>query len=194
MVSHPSIRHRRLADADRIGHLGHRARHEGLPRASPPCLAARPAPVARRTGCVVHGDPSRRPRRRQLRPLQCRRPPHPVRLAVPNRRSRHGRHRDVAPCRHRGHISGHEAHPARRYWRWIHLSSYAVFLLTSLHAAFAGSDRTNWLYQGTAAATIAAVMVATIYRLLHRRPVRTARTASVAATRTTSQSRTNVRL
>jgi len=82
----------------------------------------------------------------------------------------------------------------RRYWRWIHLSSYAVFLLTSLHAAFAGSDRTHWLYQGTAAATIAAVAVATIYRLLHRRPIRTARTASVAAARTAPRSRTNVRL
>ncbi len=81
----------------------------------------------------------------------------------------------------------------RRYWRWIHLSSYAVFLLTSLHAAFAGTDSANWLYQGTAVATIVAVMIATIYRLLHRRPVRTARTASVAP-RTTSQSRTNVRL
>jgi DMSO/TMAO reductase YedYZ heme-binding membrane subunit len=63
----------------------------------------------------------------------------------------------------------------RRYWRWIHLSSYAVFLLTSLHAAFAGTDRAHWLYQGTAVATITAVMVATIYRLTHRRPARTAR-------------------
>ena len=48
----------------------------------------------------------------------------------------------------------------RRYWRWIHLSSYAVFLLTSLHAAFAGTDSTHWLYQGTAVATIIAVVVA----------------------------------
>ena len=62
----------------------------------------------------------------------------------------------------------------RRYWRWIHLSSYAVFLLTSLHAAFAGTDTAHWLYQGTAAATIVAVMVATIYRLTHRRTPRRA--------------------
>ncbi len=60
----------------------------------------------------------------------------------------------------------------RRYWRWIHLSSYGVFLLTSLHAAFAGTDTAHWLYQGTAVATIVAVMVATIYRLTHRRAPR----------------------
>lgn len=58
---------------------------------------------------------------------------------------------------------------SRRVWRWIHLSSYAVFLLTSLHAAFAGSDRSQPLYQVTAAATILAVAWATVYRLTHRR-------------------------
>lgn len=60
----------------------------------------------------------------------------------------------------------------RRVWRWIHLSSYAVFLLGSLHAAFAGTDRTAWLYQGTAIASITAVTGAAIYRLTHRRPPR----------------------
>ena len=66
----------------------------------------------------------------------------------------------------------------RRYWRWIHLSSYVVFLLTSLHAAFAGTDSAHWLYQGTAVATIVAVVIATIYRLPtveHRGMPRTAR-------------------
>lgn len=58
----------------------------------------------------------------------------------------------------------------RRVWRWIHFSSYAVFLLASLHAAFAGSDRSAWLYQVTAAASIVAVAWATVYRLTHRRP------------------------
>jgi DMSO/TMAO reductase YedYZ heme-binding membrane subunit len=66
----------------------------------------------------------------------------------------------------------------RQVWRWIHLSSYAVFLLVSLHAAFAGTDAAHWLYQGTAAASIIAVVWSTVYRLTHRRrprPVRAAR-------------------
>jgi len=63
----------------------------------------------------------------------------------------------------------------RRAWRWIHLSSYAVFILVSFHAALAGSDRSHWLYQGTAVASIVAVVWASIYRLTHRRPIRRAR-------------------
>ena len=72
----------------------------------------------------------------------------------------------------------------RRTWRWIHLSSYAVFLLTSLHAAFAGSDRAHWLYQSTAVASILAVAWATVYRLTHRRRARRAVTASRDGPRT----------
>lgn len=82
----------------------------------------------------------------------------------------------------------------RRYWRWIHMSSYAVFLLASLHAAFAGTDRTHWLYQSTAVATIVAVVFATIYRLLHRRPARAVRASESAASSSSPRSRTNVRL
>jgi sulfoxide reductase heme-binding subunit YedZ len=60
-------------------------------------------------------------------------------------------------------------HLPRRAWRWIHLLSYAVFLLVSFHAALAGTDRTNWLYQATAVASIVAVVWALVYRLTHRR-------------------------
>jgi DMSO/TMAO reductase YedYZ heme-binding membrane subunit len=69
----------------------------------------------------------------------------------------------------------------RTIWRWIHLSSYAVFLLVSFHAALAGTDRTHWLYQGTAVASIVAVGWATVYRLTHRRAPRGARTPPDAA-------------
>jgi DMSO/TMAO reductase YedYZ heme-binding membrane subunit len=68
----------------------------------------------------------------------------------------------------------------RRTWRWIHMSSYAVFFLTSLHAAFAGTDQSNRLYQLTGTVAIAAVTWATVYRLTHRRrvdPVRRAPTS-----------------
>jgi predicted ferric reductase len=58
----------------------------------------------------------------------------------------------------------------RKVWRAVHLTSYATFWLTSVHAALAGSDRTNWLYELTAAASIGAVAWAVIYRLTNRGP------------------------
>jgi len=66
----------------------------------------------------------------------------------------------------------------RRIWRWIHLSSYAVFLLASLHAAFAGTDTSQWLYQLTAVGSIAAVTWSTVYRLTHRKRTPARRLAS----------------
>jgi DMSO/TMAO reductase YedYZ heme-binding membrane subunit len=56
----------------------------------------------------------------------------------------------------------------KRIWRAIHLSSYAVFWLTSIHAALAGTDRAQRLYQVTAAASIIAVAWALMYRLANR--------------------------
>ena len=57
----------------------------------------------------------------------------------------------------------------RKLWRGVHLTSYLVFWLASLHAAFAGTDTTNRLYQLTAAISIAAVAWALVYRLSNRR-------------------------
>lgn len=54
----------------------------------------------------------------------------------------------------------------RRTWRRIHMGSYLVFWLTSLHAAFAGTDTTNPLYRVTAIVSILAVVFALVYRLL----------------------------
>lgn len=71
----------------------------------------------------------------------------------------------------------------RTVWRAVHLTSYATFWLTSVHAALAGSDRTNWLYELTAAASIGAVAWALIYRLTNRRatsPPATRRLAAIA--------------
>jgi len=62
----------------------------------------------------------------------------------------------------------------KRVWRGVHMASYATFWLTSLHAAFAGTDRTRLLYQGTATGTILAVAWATMYRVGNRRSVRSA--------------------
>lgn len=60
----------------------------------------------------------------------------------------------------------------RRFWRVVHLSSYVSFWLASMHAAFAGTDASSWLYRGTAAASIAAVAWALMYRVANRRSVR----------------------
>lgn len=62
----------------------------------------------------------------------------------------------------------------RRLWRWVHLTSYGVFWLTSMHAAYAGTDRTSRLYQLTAVATIAAVAWSLMYRVSNRRQRRVA--------------------
>jgi predicted ferric reductase len=68
----------------------------------------------------------------------------------------------------------------RRFWRVVHLSSYAAFWLTSLHAAFAGTDTASWIYRGGMAASILAVAYALMYRLAHRRAVRRAERLSAA--------------
>jgi DMSO/TMAO reductase YedYZ heme-binding membrane subunit len=68
----------------------------------------------------------------------------------------------------------------RRFWRIVHLSSYVAFWLTSLHAAFAGTDTASWIYQGGMAASILAVAYALMYRLANRRAVRRAQRVSAA--------------
>jgi predicted ferric reductase len=68
----------------------------------------------------------------------------------------------------------------RRFWRIVHLSSYVAFWLTSLHAAFAGTDTTSWIYRGGAAVSILAVAYALMYRLANRRAVRRAGRAGIA--------------
>ncbi len=68
----------------------------------------------------------------------------------------------------------------RRVWRGIHLISYLTFWLASLHAAFAGSDSSQILYQATAAIAIGAVVWATVYRLTHQKNARRNRAASTS--------------
>ena len=67
----------------------------------------------------------------------------------------------------------------RKVWRGVHLTSYLAFWLASLHAAFAGTDTSNRLYQLTATASIAAVVWAFAYRLTSRRAGRRRPTRAV---------------
>lgn len=62
----------------------------------------------------------------------------------------------------------------RRFWRAIHFTSYVAFWLTSMHSAYAGTDRSSILYQVTAAASVLAVAWALMYRVNDRRAVRRA--------------------
>ncbi|MFV0257707.1 MAG: ferric reductase-like transmembrane domain-containing protein [Acidimicrobiales bacterium] len=62
----------------------------------------------------------------------------------------------------------------RRWWRRIHLCSYAAFFLTSLHGTFAGADAANPAYQLLSLVSLAAVVFATVFRVMTRRPARPA--------------------
>lgn len=65
---------------------------------------------------------------------------------------------------------------SRTVWRMIHFASYPVFLITTLHGVFAGSDSTRPLYRLVAVMSIGLVSWATIYRLVRpgKRPRRSA--------------------
>lgn len=63
----------------------------------------------------------------------------------------------------------------RRAWRAVHLTSYVAFWTTSMHAAFAGTDTSSWLYRSGMVASVIAVAWALPYRLVNRRPSRTGR-------------------
>ncbi len=66
----------------------------------------------------------------------------------------------------------------RRVWRSIHLVSYAVFWLSSLHGTFAGSDATNRLYVATSVTTVVAVVLAATHRAVRSRRSPAPRTPS----------------
>ena len=54
----------------------------------------------------------------------------------------------------------------RRWWRGVHLASYARFWLTSIHGALAGTDASRPLYITTSSVALVAVVVAVSQRIL----------------------------
>lgn len=61
----------------------------------------------------------------------------------------------------------------KKIWRVVHLGSYILFWLTSLHATFAGTDANGGgsvakLYLVTSSLSVVAVVFALTYRVLHR--------------------------
>lgn len=57
---------------------------------------------------------------------------------------------------------------SRKGWRAVHLASYAVFWLTSVHGALAGTDASQPLYVVTGIVALVAVVFAITYRVLTR--------------------------
>ncbi len=62
----------------------------------------------------------------------------------------------------------------KKVWRGIHFTSYATFVLTSLHGTFAGTDATNKMYVTTSIVTTLALMAAVVHRIMTRRSVQPA--------------------
>jgi predicted ferric reductase len=73
----------------------------------------------------------------------------------------------------------------RRWWRRLHLTSYAVFVFGTVHFLTAGSDRTHPLLLATVALTVAIVVALTIWRVIQakRKPSRTPAAAAATAGR-----------
>jgi hypothetical protein len=55
---------------------------------------------------------------------------------------------------------------SKRAWRSVHVTSYGLVWLVSLHAGFAGTDTMNVVYRGAAVVLTAAAVAATSLRLL----------------------------
>lgn len=60
-------------------------------------------------------------------------------------------------------------HISRRFWKWVHLGSYAAWWLVSLHAGLAGSDVTNRVYQVVAGLATLVAAAATVLRIVKPR-------------------------
>jgi DMSO/TMAO reductase YedYZ heme-binding membrane subunit len=70
----------------------------------------------------------------------------------------------------------------RRRWHQVHLASYAVFWLATLHALRAGTDTRNGIYTFTTYVVIVVVVFLSVFRALQpRKPARGAGPPRVAA-------------
>lgn len=54
----------------------------------------------------------------------------------------------------------------RRLWRWVHLSSYLVYALATVHLFTAGTDRTNPLLLGAVLASVGFLLFFLAYRFI----------------------------
>ncbi|HEU5302314.1 MAG TPA: ferric reductase-like transmembrane domain-containing protein [Acidimicrobiia bacterium] len=73
----------------------------------------------------------------------------------------------------------------RRLWRAIHLSSYGIFAVSTIHMFTAGTDAGNAALQWSAVAGTTAVVFLTVTRVLSGRPARRQMALPTATERTT---------
>lgn len=62
----------------------------------------------------------------------------------------------------------------RKMWKWVHLTSFALFFTAAIHGARAGTDATAVWYRAGSVSVIVAVMIATLYRIMTQRSLRRA--------------------
>ncbi len=53
-----------------------------------------------------------------------------------------------------------------RLWRWVHLTSYAMYAMATVHLLLSGTDRYNPLLRTATVASLGAVVFFTMYRLI----------------------------
>ncbi len=68
----------------------------------------------------------------------------------------------------------------RRVWHAIHLSSYAIFVLATVHALAAGPDTRTHAFELALSAALAVIALLTLVRLATRKPRRPVRRAAPA--------------
>ena len=54
----------------------------------------------------------------------------------------------------------------RRLWKWVHMTSFGMFFVASMHAGLAGTDVGNRLYLATAMLVVMSVVFASAYRVV----------------------------
>ncbi len=68
-------------------------------------------------------------------------------------------------------------HINRRFWKYVHIASYASWWLTALHAGLAGTDATHRAYQAVALLATVAAVAATVLRIVAPRKTEATATA-----------------
>jgi methionine sulfoxide reductase heme-binding subunit len=69
-------------------------------------------------------------------------------------------------------------HLSKKVWRAVHMTSYPLFVFSTVHAITAGTDASNPLFTGAVAAASIGIVALTLHRVReHTRPSATARSS-----------------